>query len=304
MCAFPAAVGYGPANPGADVRELVTRDIKSQENIPFEGLPGPSMECAVLLIDDDGACLGEYAELVSSLGYSVRTCGDAESALKMIADEPGIGIVLTDLNMPGLDGHALLEEIYSRYGLTRPLITIVVTGEATFQSAVHALRSQAFDYLAKPVSADSLRAALRRASERRTQLVLQQMLLADREGRPRVAAGFGSKGSDQELARAIRRIMRSRRKRTELLQSELFADPSWDILLDLTLAKIEGKTVTVSDACIAAQVPFTTAFRYLNALVDSGLVHRSKDLQDKRRIMVEVDPKVPSLMKRLLLEGL
>lgn len=292
------------AEPIRDRSELVTNDIKSQGNGAPNQVPRLALDCDVLVIDDDGDCLDEFAELVGSLGYTVLTCSDAQSALRLIAEEPKIGIVITDLNMPGLNGLALLEEISSRYDMTRPLVSFVVTGEATLQSAVDALRSHAIDYLAKPVSPETLRSALRRASEQRTQMVLQQMLLADRVAHSRVSAGFGSKSSDQELARAIRRVMRLRRKRKELLHSELFADPPWDILLDLTLAKLDGKTVTVSDACIAAQVPFTTAFRYLNALVDSGLLHRTKDLQDKRRIIVEIDPKVPSLMKRLLLDGL
>lgn len=62
-------------------------------------------------------------------------------------------------------------------------------------------------------------------------------------------------------ARFVRDIIRQRRAREQDLPANLFADPAWDILLDLTAARIEQKRVSVSSLCIAAAVPSTTALR-------------------------------------------
>ncbi|MXP27457.1 hypothetical protein GRI58_01300 [Porphyrobacter algicida] len=61
--------------------------------------------------------------------------------------------------------------------------------------------------------------------------------------------------------RLVRQIIAQRRLRDELLGAELFADPAWDMLLDLTAARAEHKRVSASTLCIAAAVPATMALR-------------------------------------------
>jgi hypothetical protein len=68
--------------------------------------------------------------------------------------------------------------------------------------------------------------------------------------------------SATELAALARRYLRHRRERERLLP-DLFADPAWDILLDLFAASIERRPVSVSSACVAAAVPPTTALRWI-----------------------------------------
>jgi hypothetical protein len=67
--------------------------------------------------------------------------------------------------------------------------------------------------------------------------------------------------SAAETARSIREIIRKRQVRKQFFPAELFADPAWDIMLDLAAARLEGKQVSVSSLCIAAEVPTTTALR-------------------------------------------
>lgn len=76
--------------------------------------------------------------------------------------------------------------------------------------------------------------------------------------------------------------------RMKFFPSGLFADPAWEMLLDLTHAKLAGKRVSVSSLCIAAHVPATTALRRIGDLVASGLATRIKDENDGRRVFVEL----------------
>jgi hypothetical protein len=68
----------------------------------------------------------------------------------------------------------------------------------------------------------------------------------------------------------------------------LFADPAWEILLDLFIQHFEGRSVMVTDACFAAKVPPTTALRWLDRLHRSGLIERHVDAHDARRVQVSL----------------
>jgi hypothetical protein len=88
--------------------------------------------------------------------------------------------------------------------------------------------------------------------------------------------------SAAELAALARRYLRHRRERERLLP-DLFADPAWDILLDLFAASIERRPVSISSACVAAAVSPTTALRWIGTLEARGLVLRVADTADRRR---------------------
>ncbi|MEK6638009.1 MAG: MarR family winged helix-turn-helix transcriptional regulator [Pseudomonadota bacterium] len=84
----------------------------------------------------------------------------------------------------------------------------------------------------------------------------------------------------------VRGILRLRRLRNNYFSSELFADPAWDMLLDLTAAQLEGEKVAVSSLCIAAAVPPTTALRWIKTMCDAKLFERHADPLDGRRIFI------------------
>lgn len=86
----------------------------------------------------------------------------------------------------------------------------------------------------------------------------------------------------------IRGIIRARRLRSEFFGVGMFADPAWDILLDLMIAKVEKRSVAVSSLCIAAAVPATTALRWIKQLTEMGLLRRVADPQDGRRVFIEL----------------
>ncbi|SER76833.1 MarR family transcriptional regulator [Sphingobium sp. YR768] len=84
----------------------------------------------------------------------------------------------------------------------------------------------------------------------------------------------------------IRDMLRARRIRADFLPGDLFADPAWDMLLDLFAARLEQERVSVSSLCIAAAVPPTTALRWIRILTDKGLVERQADPLDGRRVFI------------------
>jgi DNA-binding MarR family transcriptional regulator len=86
-------------------------------------------------------------------------------------------------------------------------------------------------------------------------------------------------------------IYRDRRRRARHLSSRLFGEPAWDILLDLYAAAGRGQAVSVSNACLAADTPASTALRWLQHLEREGLVERLPDATDARRHYVRLtDP--------------
>jgi hypothetical protein len=89
-------------------------------------------------------------------------------------------------------------------------------------------------------------------------------------------------------AGGIRAIIRARRLRDQYFPSEIFADPAWDMLLDLMAARLERQRVAVSSLCIAAAVPATTALRWIKTLTDHGVFIRVADPQDGRRVFIEL----------------
>jgi hypothetical protein len=89
-------------------------------------------------------------------------------------------------------------------------------------------------------------------------------------------------------ASAIRDLIKLRRMREQHFPPALFADPGWDILLDLFAAKQEGKAVSVSSLCIAAAVPPTTALRWVTTMTEHGALIRRQDPNDARRVFIEL----------------
>lgn len=253
----------------------------------------------VLVVEDDPVCLEEYYELIAGLGYSCRGAVDGVDALRLIAKHPDIGIVVTDVDMPAMDGLTLLSELQARFTGFRPLVPLVVTGLATLETAVEAMRADASDFLTKPVTPQKLAVAMRRASTRWAVLFGQFRLMAmldggrhlpPRESGDEVPPPPSAAHPDKDtLQKFVRSIVKSRHRRSEFIDTSMFADPAWDILLDLTSAALQGRIVPVSSACAAAQVPLSTALRHVKLLVAAGMVKRWDDPDDKRRQLLTLE---------------
>jgi DNA-binding MarR family transcriptional regulator len=96
----------------------------------------------------------------------------------------------------------------------------------------------------------------------------------------------------------IRQVIRARRLRARYFDEELFADPAWDMLLDLLQAEIAQLRVPVSSLCIAAAVPATTALRWIKTMTDAGLFLRRADPHDGRRVFIELSRAASEGMRR------
>ena len=121
------------------------------------------MPTRILVVDDDGAAREGLKRLLTPKGYEVDLAVDGASALERLAELPP-DLVVTDLDMPGMNGMQLLEQVRER-NLELPVI--VVTGVAELSSAVAAMRAGAADYLTKPVEFDALLLAIERTLEHR-----------------------------------------------------------------------------------------------------------------------------------------
>lgn len=116
----------------------------------------------VLVVDDAEDILELLGEYLRARGFGLRTAYDGEAALEIVRGG-GVEIVLTDMNMPHMDGLELLQRISS---LSRPVGTIVMTGYGTVDTAIAALKAGAYDYLLKPFRLREVHSALVRASQR------------------------------------------------------------------------------------------------------------------------------------------
>lgn len=102
--------------------------------------------------------------------------------------------------------------------------------------------------------------------------------------------------------RLVRKIIRQRQMRARFFEGELFADPAWDMLLDLTAARAEHKRVSVTSLCIASGVPPTTALRWITQMTGTGLFCRAEDATDRRRAFIALSDSAAEGMARYFAE--
>lgn len=99
---------------------------------------------------------------------------------------------------------------------------------------------------------------------------------------------------------ALEFVYNSRRIRKSVFgaDADLFGEPAWDILLDAAIMESRGKSVSVTSACLAADVPSTTALRYVTALEERDFLGRESDPFDNRKKYVRLTQKGKRLLKQ------
>ncbi|BBK42038.1 hypothetical protein STVA_20580 [Allostella vacuolata] len=294
------------------------------------GFPAPGSESStsvpVLLLDDDAQILREYVDMLDSIGIQSQSATSAVRGLAVLEDHPDIGLVVADIRMPEMDGlrFASIVRQMKRTGPSPQFI--FVTGYGEISAALAALRLEASDFLLKPVRRSDFLAAVRPAVQRveadRAITSIQSLLpivarwqataassqrsalvgvpqLEEPGPVPPSPAPLPENSPDRlvEMKARVIQVIQSRQARDRHFPQHLFADPAWDMLLDLTLAKLSNKEISVSSVCLAAGVPQSTALRRLQDLERSGLVRRRRDRDDRRRIFVEL---TEDAMQRIL----
>jgi hypothetical protein len=120
-------------------------------------------------------------------------------------------------------------------------------------------------------------------------------------GATRAALTYPGAGGPVAVAAGIYAARRRREHYFEAL-APAFGEPIWDLLLDLFVARCEGRRVSVSSACIAASVPATTALRWLAFMEEQGLLVRESDPADGRRAFVRLADDACRSMERYMTE--
>lgn len=118
----------------------------------------------VLVVDDEKGIRDGSARIIDRMGCHVLTATNGEEGLDMIG-RTDVSIVLLDLKMPGIDGMEVLKRIQS---LNPDILVIIITGFATIETAIEAMKRGAYDFIPKPFEPDQLRIVVNRALEKIT----------------------------------------------------------------------------------------------------------------------------------------
>jgi len=129
--------------------------------------PAPAAPLArLLLVDDDPLIANSLSEFLRLENYHVETANDGTQAVEMLATGK-YNLVITDVNMPKVNGLELLRSIREHYP---DIVVLVITGYGTIENAVEAVKMGAFEYLTKPIIDDEIRVVIQKALKQQTLL--------------------------------------------------------------------------------------------------------------------------------------
>ena len=123
---------------------------------------GSGRPCKLLIVDDDQDMLSVLKGLFLQEGYHVETCPNGKEAISK-CQAATFDIVVTDIIMPGASGLDVLQEVKRMRPET---LVILITGFASLETAIKAIREGAYDYITKPFKLEQLKIAVRNAAEK------------------------------------------------------------------------------------------------------------------------------------------
>lgn len=281
--------------------------------IPLAGLDRIRYESgySILLFSDDDGQRSRLAEMVSLGGGRVSIAAPLADAVARISEHAAPDGVFCDVVEADDEITALIIEIVARGAAAGRFHSAVLIGRDQIDLASACIGQRDVMLLCEPDPAHLAQAIsslmvrhdvqLNDISADAAPLQLRQLS----EEVSRIAKTLASLSHTSELlliqeddqdepdhpvvgAPAIRAMIRARRLRAHYFHAELFADPAWDMLLDLSAARLEKQCVPVSSLCIAATVPATTALRCISKMTEFGLLTRQADPQDRRRAFIEL----------------
>lgn len=125
----------------------------------------------LLIVDDEPVIRGLLSQKLARHGFACTTSSSGEHSLELIAQVP-FDAVISDLNLPGISGMVLLQEVLARHPQSA---FIMITGEGDVRDGVQAMKAGADDYLVKPIAFDAMLGAVERALDmKRRQAELEQ----------------------------------------------------------------------------------------------------------------------------------
>jgi FixJ family two-component response regulator/DNA-binding MarR family transcriptional regulator len=275
----------------------------------------------ILTLVEEPPGLSEVPNLLAGDGFQVASCRTSDEAMKVIAEDIEIGIVVCDIQLQNMRGPHFFQRMMEKVPSERPLSVIFLAEAASINDVVAAMRLQAIDFLRKPAHPPTLLEAARRADRlmyrRSTERLmlrratdLLEVMRAVVDWLPGSPSVFGDESvatahdevfsvgleTDRALAlertkKELRRVksgLKAQKIQRKIFGVELVANPCWDMLLDLYEKMLLNRPVSVSSLALASSVPATTALRRMGKLEELGLVRRGKDAADARRVFVEL----------------
>ena len=118
----------------------------------------------ILLVDDEEPFVETMSKRLDKRGLKVTTANSGEEAMKKLAKNIDVEVIILDVKMPGMDGIETLQEIKKLHPLKE---VIMLTGHATVESAIEGMKLGAFDYLMKPCDIDLLISKVEEASRKK-----------------------------------------------------------------------------------------------------------------------------------------
>lgn len=275
----------------------------------------------VLLLDDDAAMLDILEGVLTGGGYRCVTAQDALTALRLVAERPQIGVVVSDVLMPDIGGLQFVDRLNALALQHAPPRVLLLTAEPSFEAAVEALRLGVRDFLVKPVRPAELIEAVRCAmaqvrddragaamrspeveqlARQAEELVGRLRTLAYRAEAAAAPAAPVPAAPDAGPLAVLDTIERLRRLRVRYEHYRL-DDVGWDLLLELLRAERLRQRLSVSGLAISVGgVSATTSLRRINELAARGFIERTPDPDDARRDFVTLTPRSQALLTEYL----
>jgi DNA-binding NtrC family response regulator len=168
----------------------------------------------ILVVDDDPEIVAVLAELLTKEGHHVTSCETGGAAIAAGHDE-SFDVVVTDIRLPDVDGMAVLRAFQD----TSPEAAVIVTTAfGTVETAIHAIKAGAYDYIPKPFKLDEVRIVVGRALERKRLLQENRRYRRELRGKYRLENVVGASGPMLEIFKTVARVAPTRS--TVLLEGE------------------------------------------------------------------------------------
>jgi len=291
----------------------------------------PPVPARVLVVDDEVRALRLMSRVLGSSAITCRTAESAAEALEILRHAPEIEVVVSDIYMPTTDGIEFLGTVRREFADRPWLQLLLVTGQASLETAVAAMRLEASDYLFKPIEPKSLRESVQHAltraeSVRRVRSAstdtagareLQQIAdtakalaedmrrTIEQDSSSRRESGGAAQGAtrpEDSSLRTLKLLQKLQEARSSIFGEAVMPEPAWEMLAELMRARLAGQHLSVTSLALSSKSPMTTALRRIEDLIQGGLAARMPDPTDRRRTYVELTPEGMARMQ-LFLEG-
>lgn len=295
----------------------------AQDDFSYEtAVDAAGLQASVSIFSDQPAVIVEMNELLAGAGFRVGyqgrlsdlleggisplgdvvliDCPETNAAVMAALSRLDSRIARAGCSVVAMTTLSALDDIFVCFGESSPQI-LVDASHAEIVVAVGRLRGQVTGSRVRELSRED-RLSLLRLSEQVDQIAKEVSEFSkgfssgDREASlEEPKQSFKGEGDRRDLRSGfaqlpdpalVRKIIARRQARARYFDADLFADPAWDMLLDLTAAHAEHNKVSVTSLCIASGVPATTALRWIGQMTKEGLLERVEDPTDRRRAFI------------------